>query len=230
MSNLSGHGQLTGIMRSGGSGGTSDYSNLTNKPKINNVELEGNKTTSDLNISYEDLTNKPTIRNVPDSTGVEIGSVLTHTSNGDNWNPVPKELPTITASDEGKVLGVSNSSLKWVVPSDDSGINYSTNEQEIGTWINGNKLYQKTFVLDNITVPTSGYAYDITSLNIDDIIESPQGFVKISTNDERTLPFNLLDGYGLYVTATPSNIVFEREGSNINLLQIVVTIRYTKTN
>lgn len=34
----------------GGSGGTSDYTDLSNKPKINNVELSGNKTTSDLGI------------------------------------------------------------------------------------------------------------------------------------------------------------------------------------
>ena len=34
-----------------GSGGTSDYNNLTNKPSINGVELSGNKTLSDLNIN-----------------------------------------------------------------------------------------------------------------------------------------------------------------------------------
>lgn len=33
------------------SGGVSDYADLTNKPKINGVELSGNKTTADLNIS-----------------------------------------------------------------------------------------------------------------------------------------------------------------------------------
>lgn len=47
------------ISATGGGGGTSDYTDLTNKPKINNVELSGNKTTSDLGISYDDLTNKP---------------------------------------------------------------------------------------------------------------------------------------------------------------------------
>ena len=31
-------------------GGTSDYTDITNKPKINNVELNGNKTSSDLNL------------------------------------------------------------------------------------------------------------------------------------------------------------------------------------
>lgn len=49
---------------SGGGGGTSDYTDLENKPKINNVELNGNKTTQDLNISYADINNKPSINNV----------------------------------------------------------------------------------------------------------------------------------------------------------------------
>lgn len=43
------------------SSGSSDYTNLTNKPSINSVTLSGNKTTADLSISYSDLTNKPTI-------------------------------------------------------------------------------------------------------------------------------------------------------------------------
>lgn len=34
----------------GGSGGTSNYEDLTNKPKINNVELTGNKSLTDLSI------------------------------------------------------------------------------------------------------------------------------------------------------------------------------------
>lgn len=52
----------------GGSGGTSNYGDLSNKPKINNVELSGNKTTSDLGLfsgNYNDLSNKPTIPTVP---------------------------------------------------------------------------------------------------------------------------------------------------------------------
>ena len=38
------------INSTGGSGGTSNYNALTNKPKINNVELNGNKTSSDLGL------------------------------------------------------------------------------------------------------------------------------------------------------------------------------------
>lgn len=38
------------ISTGSGEGGTTDYSALTNKPKINNVELSGNKTSADLGI------------------------------------------------------------------------------------------------------------------------------------------------------------------------------------
>jgi hypothetical protein len=57
-----------------------DYSDLSNKPSINNVTLSGNKTTSDLGISYVDLTNKPTI---PDEISDLSDVTLTSLENGD---------------------------------------------------------------------------------------------------------------------------------------------------
>ena len=50
----------------GGGGGTSDYNDLTNKPSINGVTLQGALTSSDLNLSsdYDDLTDKPSINGV----------------------------------------------------------------------------------------------------------------------------------------------------------------------
>ena len=52
---------LVGTFGTSGGGGTTNYNELANKPQINGVTLQGNKTTSNLNISYNDLTNKPTI-------------------------------------------------------------------------------------------------------------------------------------------------------------------------
>lgn len=53
----------------GGSGGTSNYNDLENKPSINGITLEGNKTTEDLLIEagvsdYTNLINKPSINSV----------------------------------------------------------------------------------------------------------------------------------------------------------------------
>lgn len=67
--------------------GTTDYKELINKPKINGVELEDDKSTTDLGISYTDLTNKPTnvstfsndagyITEVQTLTNLEIESLL----------------------------------------------------------------------------------------------------------------------------------------------------------
>ena len=41
---------VTPNLKGGGSGGTTNYNSLDNKPKINNVELSGNKTSADLGI------------------------------------------------------------------------------------------------------------------------------------------------------------------------------------
>ena len=61
---------------------TSNYNDLNNKPKINNVELAGNKTAAQLGFatvattgSYDDLDDKPTIPDV---------QVATATTTGDN--------------------------------------------------------------------------------------------------------------------------------------------------
>lgn len=48
--------RINELEKNGGGGGTTDYNNLSNKPKIENVELIGNKTFEDLGIaSAEDL-------------------------------------------------------------------------------------------------------------------------------------------------------------------------------
>lgn len=50
-----------GLDGSGGTGGTTDYSELENKPKINNVELNGNKTLSELGVQQTYIgTTEPT--------------------------------------------------------------------------------------------------------------------------------------------------------------------------
>ena len=41
---------LTGNIKEGGSGGTSNYEALSNKPKVNGIELTGNKEFEDLGL------------------------------------------------------------------------------------------------------------------------------------------------------------------------------------
>lgn len=56
----------------GGGGGTSDYSALSNKPKINNVELSGNKTLAEIGIQTATTSNTGLVK--PDGTTITIDS------------------------------------------------------------------------------------------------------------------------------------------------------------
>lgn len=51
----------------GGGSGTSDYTDLTNKPSINSVELSGNKTTSDLGINADNVMMSDGVTSVEDA-------------------------------------------------------------------------------------------------------------------------------------------------------------------
>ena len=102
MSNLSGHGQLTGVMRSGGGGGGgSEVIINPSGAAIGTME----KISVDGDI-YE-------VRNVPDATSASNGDVLTRSASGIGWYPPTKELPVFTSSDNNKVLAIDNDTLTW---------------------------------------------------------------------------------------------------------------------
>lgn len=73
----------------GGGGGTTDYEDLDNKPKINNVELNGNKTLSDLGINAESVGALPNTTVIP-TTLAELAEDTTHRTVTDaektKWN------------------------------------------------------------------------------------------------------------------------------------------------
>lgn len=84
---------LTISATGGGSGGTSNYADLSNKPKINNVELSGNKTTSDLGIVIPDVSNFIT-KDVNDLTYYTKTSSLSTVATSGNYNDLSNK-PTI---------------------------------------------------------------------------------------------------------------------------------------
>lgn len=140
--------------------GTSDYTDLSNKPKINNVELSGNKSTSDLGLfsgNYNDLTNKPTIPTVPTNVSAFTNDAGYLTQHQDLTDYV-KNTDYATGS-KGGVVKVSTSVATNV---DSGGILYSQtktyNEYSNGATsmfigkgtlenvITGKELVNKTYV------------------------------------------------------------------------------------
>lgn len=109
-----------------------------------------------------------------------------------------------------------------------SSVEYSTEEKEVGTWIDGSKLYQKTIHYTHNDEIEAGYT-TIASLSNVDYIE----FMNCSLynpTDKRTyaLPY----AYGSSTTALTydnGNIKLRVNSDTLNTnWDIVVTVRYTK--
>lgn len=102
----------------GGSGGTSNYNQLTNKPSINGVTLTGNKTTSDLGIvenaqadwNETDSTAPSYIQNKPNiPSGVVVDSTYDGTSeNAQAGTAVAQAISTKVDKVTGKGLSENN--------------------------------------------------------------------------------------------------------------------------
>ena len=93
-------GDLKKISGGGGSGGTSNYNDLSNKPSINGVELIGNKTSSDLlisgSVSFDTLAATDTTFSTSTELTLTEGLYLVKLSNNDN--PVKTALHIIDTS------------------------------------------------------------------------------------------------------------------------------------
>ena len=109
------------------------------------------------------------------------------------------------------------------------GINYSTEEQVVGTWIDGSTLYQKTF--DCGAMPNSTYKYVETGLS--NVLVVNMFGVSVNTSDEtNTLPssnFGTINyDRGLAYKYT-NNTISLYAGYNRSNEKAYVTLQYTKT-
>ncbi len=116
------------IEQGGGGGGTSDYAALTNKPKINNVELSGNKSLTSLGIasraeltsieeSITDInadiieldTNKANVSDIPDISG--LATKLELQSTNDRMTQAETDIDTLETALDGKATTASVTAL-----------------------------------------------------------------------------------------------------------------------
>jgi hypothetical protein len=145
---------------SGGGSGTSNYNDLENKPKINGVTLEGDKSSSDLGISVPSV-DEETIIKSPNLTAIGVkessGNVdhfltltLSEYNAIENKDPNtfynitddtdPSSIPTKTSDLVNDSGFITSSDLEEAMRENNI---YSTNETKIGTWIDGKPLYRK---------------------------------------------------------------------------------------
>ena len=113
-----------------------------------------------------------------------------------------------------------------------SGHNYSTTEQVVGTWIDGVPLYEKTVVKTNVTNGSEIKIIDYTDLSLDlkEVI-SFDGFYRL-INSSYKVPLRNYDGtnYRTYAEWNGANQLqsYIKWGS-ATIENITVIFQYTKT-
>lgn len=110
----------------------------------------------------------------------------------------------------------------------DNKHNYSTEEQVIGTWIDGKPLYRKTIKIENVTASSH---VDLTSLNIENLCankirgnETQYGIIfgNFCWNNGSKAFFTQYSPFG-----NDSNLYYNL--SNVSFSYLEFTIEYTKT-
>lgn len=132
--------------------------------------------------------------------------------------------------EDGQVLAWDADSEKFVNVNQSGGYSvvYSTDEQLIGEWVNGENLYQKTVNFGNLPNNTSKtVAHGITNL---DRIISAEGFAKTSLN-QTPIPFvnNGTVGSQVALIVDNTNITL-RTSEDRSQYTAYITLRYTKTS
>lgn len=144
------------------------------------------------------------IRNVPDASSAQNGDVLTKTANGAAWAPLPE-----------------------------SGITYSTDEQEIGTWIDGKKLYQKTFNLSERIVSDNNWTNNLLgTYNTNISIKYYEGYFGLDTTNS-LLPYSYFRSTSEYFTSVINSTgddlnIRPNMNAGVSVKAGIVTIKYTK--
>lgn len=113
------------------------------------------------------------------------------------------------------------------------GHNYSTDEQVVGTWIDGKPLYEKTIAIEKNTLSSGEHTYNHGIANVD-LIFAENGFGKGSTGYNFPVPNPHGSwtqwGVGLYdITTTEFKMYFGSNLINRGVDYIYLTFAYTKT-
>lgn len=106
------------------------------------------------------------------------------------------------------------------------GINYSTEEQVIGTWIDEKPLYKKTYIIEVGTIDHVRQDLD-ANMNIINVY----GIAKSTSDNTDASPINMVENTSnVYIkTRCYSQQIHILVGSGLNNRTYYVTVEYTKT-
>ena len=117
-----------------GGSGTSDYAQSSNKPKINNVELNGNKTSSDLSLQGT-LVSGSNIKTINDESILGEGNLTINTLTNEEKNKIDTVINELFEFET-----TTGSGLIQVTPPKDSKINVTCDDSTNVTKVTGRNL------------------------------------------------------------------------------------------
>lgn len=192
-----------------------------------------------INLTQLDEPGDIALTNLSDVTITSLASNQMLIWNGTKW--VNADLPSIpTIPDELNDLTdvvitspAANQVLtydgdEWVNSNVASGVNYSTTEQVIGTWIDGKPLYQITYEYTNTGLSSTT---DIITLSSEIVVRDIKGVLCNTDGRIYLLPYSKGSSTtAIIVTADNKiEIVLNSDSWGSSYTPIYITIQYTKT-
>lgn len=135
----------------------------------------------------------------------------------------------LTADDVQEAIDELNTAIGLI----ETGVHYSTSERKIGTWLEGEDLYQRTYIYENTSGLSGSSDYEIATLTSDINVKEITGII-LSSADHKSYPVPYIGSSSKATVAridSDNKLVINCNGDSwaTTYTPIIITIRYTKT-
>ena len=216
---------------------------FTIQNSIDLLEKKGNSgggggETSAADVSYDNTSSHLTADDVQEAID-EINAKIVSTASGISYDntssgltadDVQEAIDELAERDAGDIsydntgTGLIATNVQGAIDEVNTKINtFTTSEREVGQWLSGEKIYQKTLSVDTSAGTTT--TVDISDLNIDDVISISGGAVGVGY-----IPIGYYAGASNYLSVRyyDGDLIIEAPAQYANG-PVIVTIQYTKT-
>ena len=150
------------------------------------------------------------------------------TIDGVDYPVTPAQMKAVQHYLSAEELNELQDNIENAINEVDNKFNYSTEEQKIGTWIDGKPLYRKVIIFDNFTSASGTKTTDLSSLNIKTIV-SAFANGNWANGGGMSYPYNISNDDKGSIAINGGWITLTYVYPNIEEREVYVFLKYTKT-